>query len=674
MNVLIVDDNASNLKLLKANLETEDFDVFEAADGLVALEVLEKEHIDCVITDVLMPHLDGYGLCYRIRKHEKLSKIPVVVYTATHFSSSDKKLSLLVGADKFIEKPAPFHEILEVIRQATLGERSYRQSDLRLPKEYELTKQYSELLVRKLVEKNEELEEKDEKFRLLAENIREVFYILDPRNRKIIFVSPAYEEIWGETLESLYADYESWTKSIHPEDRQRVVRAFLSGWESGDFREEYRIVRPDGGIRWIWDRSFPVRNPEGNVDRIVGIAEDITERKNLESQLLQAQKMEAMGRLAGGIAHDFNNVLTVISGYTEMMAKSVRENEPLYKDLGEVRKATEHAVSLTRQLLLFSRRLETETKSIDFNVIISNIGNMVKNVTGENIEMEIRPFKGIGIIKANPGQIEQVILNMCINAKDAMPKGGRLILETSSAEFSELEAKQIPGLNPGEYVVLAITDTGCGMSDEIKAHLFEPFFTTKEPGIGTGLGLATSYGIIKRAGGAIWVDSYLDRGTTFKIFLPKSSEVEKPELKTEKNEVVLPGNETILIVEDEPMLKRLASKMLKSQGYTVLEAANGEEALKMIREKETSGIDLLFTDMVMPGINGLELAKQIKGLIPGIKILFTSGYAEADRDPKGIPLSDEQFIQKPFNEKTLLLKIREVLDQKTAMEARKKAA
>ena len=396
---------------------------------------------------------------------------------------------------------------------------------------------------------------------------------------------------------------------------------------------------------------------------------EIAERKqaeekmvSLQEQLRQSQKMEAVGRLAGGIAHDFNNLLTVIHGHCEISLLQLQGNNPLREDIVEIKKAADRAANLTRQLLAFSRRQIMEMKVIDLNSLLRELEKMLRRVMGEDIELVTVLDDHLGKIKMDPGQMEQVVLNLAINARDAMPSGGTFILETTHVHLDEAYARTHISVEPGHYVMLSVTDTGSGMSPQVKERLFEPFFTTKEKGKGTGLGLSTVYGIMKQSGGNIWVYSEPGHGTTFRIYMPRVDQEADSLSRREDTVSMLYGNETILLAEDEPSVRGLAARVLRNQGYKVLEAVDGGEALQ-IASRHKERIDLLLTDVVMPQMGGKELYDQLKPLRPHLKVLFTSGYTENAIVHQGELAPGVAFLQKPFSPIFLTHKVREILDQ-----------
>ena len=343
-------------------------------------------------------------------------------------------------------------------------------------------------------------------------------------SRQTLYVSPAYEKIWGRSRQSLYEQPTDFLDGICPEDRPAAVKTIQEHMGRDEFSQEFRILQPQGSIRWIWNRAFPVRDEQGQVYRMCGIAQDITERKKLEEQLRQAQKMEAIGNLAGGIAHDFNNLMTVVTGYSQFVLNRVTEDSPLRSDVEEIKKAGQRAASLTRQLLAFSRRQVLSPELVSLSDVVSNIKEMLKRLIGENIELVVARGPDLRRVKADPGQIEQIIMNLALNARDAMPHGGKLVIETDNIDLDETYCGQCSEVRPGPHVVLAVSDTGTGMDAETRSHIFEPFFTTKELGKGTGLGLSMVYGIVQQSGGSVRVYSEPGRGATFRILLPQAKE------------------------------------------------------------------------------------------------------------------------------------------------------
>ncbi len=450
-----------------------------------------------------------------------------------------------------------------------------------------------------------------------------------------------------------------------PPDRLDEFPQTLTAVKRGDSLANYETqrLRKDGRKISVSLTDSPIRGEGGRITGLSSIARDITERKRLEEELLQSQKMDAVGRLAGGIAHDFNNILTAILGYSDLIIGQLDERQWMYKHLAEIRKAADFAASLTHQLLAFSRRQPLFLRVFHIDETVRNLEKMLRRVIGEDIKIVTDLGAKIGRLKADPGQLEQVLLNLCVNARDAMPKGGTITIATQDVTYFLDDFYSVNEMPAGEYVKLTVTDTGCGMSAEVKKHIFEPFFTTKEKGQGTGLGLATCYGIVKQTGGYIVVDSAVDEGTTFSIYLPRVEESgEKTAIRQEVGQ--LPGgHETILYVEDEITVRTLTAHVLRRLGYTVLEASDGKQARDLVAANPSSEVTLLFSDVVLPDSGGSELATWIKTQNPQTHILFTSGYVDESILTRHGLTPGVAFLQKPFTPSDLARKVRDVIDQ-----------
>ena len=501
---------------------------------------------------------------------------------------------------------------------------------------------------------------REELFRLISENAADMIALVDASGHRM-YNSPSYGKILGYTPEELQSTPAF--AQVHPDDRQQLEEASREAFRGGAGRRiEYRMRHKDGSWRILESTASPVCGDDGQVEKLVIVNRDISDRKRLEEQFRQAQKMEAIGRLSGGVAHDFNNLLGVIIGYGEILQEGLPPENPLRRSADEILAAGRRAAALTRQLLAFSRQQVLETKVLNLNTIVSNMETMLRRLIGEDIELTSNLESSLGTVKADPGQLEQVIMNLAVNARDAMPQGGKLIVETANTEMDETFVRRYPyPVQPGLYVRLTVSDTGTGMDAATRARIFEPFFTTKEKGQGTGLGLSMVYGVVKQSGGYIDVYSELGLGTTFKIYLPRVDEAVSPSAPQPTLATSLRGTETILLVEDEEALRILTRNLLELCGYQVMEAKNGAEALDL-SQRYPGTVDLLLTDIVMPGINGRLLADQLIQLRPDIKIVYMSGYtgqavgAHRILDPGSI------FLQKPFTRDELARKIREALD------------
>jgi len=484
--------------------------------------------------------------------------------------------------------------------------------------------------------------------------------------------SPSTDQVtWSELIQSDFGysgndigrDMAWRNERIHPDERDSVLKSMERALEEGrtTWSADYRFRRKNGKYASVVDRACIVYDGGSKPQRVVGAISDMTHQRILEEQLRQAQKMEAVGRLAGGVAHDFNNLLTVITGYSQLMLLKAEEKSLFHEYATKIQKAAASAASLTQQLLAFSRRQAIEPKAIDLNVALAEAEAMLKRLLEENIETVIHCSPEPCMVLAEIGQLHQVVMNLATNARDAMPQGGRLLFELSNVELASDYVEDHAGVKPGAYVLMAVTDTGSGMDEETQRHIFEPFFTTKSKGVGTGLGLSTVQGIVEQNGGSIWVYSELGKGTSFKIYLPRvKAPVAVVKLPQSTTSPTAPAGETILIVEDHAEVRRVASESLRYHGYCVVEATSAEEAL-LISEKCSGTIDVMVTDVVLPGMSGRELAEQIGPRRPGMKILYVSGYTENVIAHQGILIPGIAFLAKPFSQQALLDKIRQLL-------------
>ena len=511
------------------------------------------------------------------------------------------------------------------------------------------------------------LYEQQEIFRLIGENAADMIAVVDTRGRRL-YNSPSYQKTLGYSEEELRntAAFEQ----IHPDDRKFVKEAAEEARRTGVGRKlEYRIRHKNGAWRILESTASVIQDDYGESHKVVIVNRDITDRRESEkltreTQARQAQKMEAIGRLSGGIAHDFNNLLGVIIGYTEVMEPHVSPSDPLHKSVQEIKKAGERAALLTRQLLAFSRQQVLEPKVLDLNTVVVDVENLLRRAIGEDIELTTVLEPTLGRVMADKGQIEQVIMNLAVNARDAMPNGGKLNIETANAELDATFVRDTPYVRPGPYVQLVFTDTGTGMDAETQAHIFEPFFTTKERGKGTGLGLATSYGVVKQSNGYIWVYSERGKGTTFQICLPRVEAAVQAESPEKCQPRSWQGEETILLVEDEDSLRTVTRDLLLQNGFEVLEADGGLQGLESA-QRHHGPIHLLLTDVVMSVINGPTLAEKLAASHPEMKVLYMSGYTDYVIGRNGNLESGTHLLAKPYTRETLLRKVRAVLDLDT---------
>lgn len=752
VRVLMVEDNAADARLVTEFLlesEPRRFAVTNVRLLREARETLRSDGFDVIILDLGLPDSEGLDTLRQIRA--EAARTPIIVLTGLDDESTGIE-AVNSGAQDYLVKGAATGYLL---RHSVV---------------YAIERAKVEATIR----------ERDERFRQLADNMREVFFVVDAFFRETLYVSPGYEQVWGTPCQALYDRPAGFLDSVLPEDVD-IVRENIAHVQNGEDAGEieFRITRPDGERRWILTHAMPVRDANGNVYRIAGVAMDVTDRRRatealqesetryrllsetsfdgivisengiileantgfarihrrdletligqpivdlvvdesrdevrgrllqrepgryeftstrsdgkklrleatfdtftiggrtkritavrdltdkhaLERQYLQAQKMEAIGRLAGGVAHDFNNLLTVISSYASLVIDEETLTDAIRDDISQIEKASAAAATLTRQLLAFSRQQVTLPVSLDLNDVVRDAQKILRRVIGEDVSLVAKLDENLGRALADFGQIEQVIMNLAVNARDAMPRGGKLTIETSNAVLAESCKRDGFAASAGPYVVLAIGDTGTGMDDETKLRIFEPFFTTKESGKGTGLGLSMVFGIVQQSGGYVDVESAIGHGATFRIYLPRvdaPAEAPSPVAVGESAR----GTETVLLVEDVSALREIVRRVLVEKGYTVLDAVDGPAAL-LLAEKFKNSIHLLITDVVLPGMSGHELARALQPARPGLKVLFTSGYTDDAVLRRGVFERDVAFLQKPFTPEVLTRRVRDVLD------------
>ncbi len=712
--VLIVEDSPTQAERLKHILERHDYEVSVASNGRAALDSLDQRKPHIIISDIMMPEMDGYELCRRIKGHQDFREIPVILLTSLS-DPVDVVKGLECGADNFITKPYDEKYLLSRIQYILINRELYKSEKMQMGVEiffagrkYFITSERQQILNLLLstyetaVQKNLELIKTQEELKSLNDRLEEIVeertanLKLEIAERKraeealklhsrvlesmaegvnvadqkglTIYTNPACDAMFGYERGELISQHTSILHAQSREDTARTIGEVMesakteAGW-SGEFNN-----RKKDGTAFITHATMSVLEV-GDKRHWISVQEDITERKQAEEalrqseeQLRQSQKMEAVGRLAGGVAHDFNNLLTAIIGYSDMLLEQLEEKNPLAGDVHEIRKAGERAATLTNQLLAFRRRQVLQPRVLDLNDVVTDMEKMRRRLIGEDIELVTHPDPGLGRVKADPGGIEQVIMNLAVNARDAMPDGGKLTIETSNVELDESYSRNHIAIRPGPFVMLAVTDNGIGMTSETQSRIFEPFFTTKEKGKGTGLGLSTIYGIVKQSGGNIWVYSELGKGTTFKIYLPRVEEAVTPVQTARPKSEVSEGSETILLVEDEEVIRKLVHSILQDHGYTVLEASQGSEALR-ISEQYQGPIHMMLTDVVMPQMSVRMLTENLAKMRPEAKVLYVSGYTDDTIVHHGVLDEGMNFIQKPFTVSALTKKVREVLDQ-----------
>jgi two-component system cell cycle sensor histidine kinase/response regulator CckA len=510
---------------------------------------------------------------------------------------------------------------------------------------------------------NDALRESEERYRRITETITDYVFTVTVEHGAVTGTihGPGCIAVTGYSPEEFSADPELWMKIVAPEDRAAVTEQARAVLAAERFTAiEHRIVRKDGAERWVRNTPVPQIGPDGTPRAYDGLIQDITERRTLQGELLQAQKMESIGRLAGGVAHDFNNLLTVILGNADLAKMELRDDDPARPNVEEITQAGQRAASLTRQLLAFASRQAIAPTPLDLSAVVADSEKMLRRLLGEDIEFITVLEPSLDSVEADLGQIQQLLVNLAVNARDAMPQGGRLVIETANETVDEDYAATHPQVSPWRYVRLSVADTGVGMSAEVREHLFEPFFTTKEPGKGTGLGLATCHGIVKQIGGQIRVYSEPGQGTTFRILLPATEGSSASFQEAPPTGPTPTGNEKVLVVEDEPAVRRLAVLGLRAQGYSVLEAADTREALEIAASSPR--IDLVVSDVVMPGMSGPELIERLRQGSSVARVLLMSGHPEAVILPRDIAARGFAFLPKPFTPERLARKVREVLD------------
>jgi two-component system cell cycle sensor histidine kinase/response regulator CckA len=607
IRVLLVEDNPGDARLFTELLRSAGaghLRMVQVDRLAAALDCLKRDSFDVVLLDLSLP--DANGLDTLVRAHAHAPKIPIVVLTG-HDDEALAVRAVRAGAQDYLVKGHVDGELL--VRSIRYASERGRALDA--------------------------LERREEHYRSLIEHSLDLISILS-HDGTIRYASPSHERLLGYPAGELVG--RNVVSFVHPEDVSHVQSALVNG--NNGRAVECRVYHRDGSVRVLESFSRDLSHVAG-VNGVVVNARDVTERKHLEEQLHHSQRLEAVGRLAGGVAHDFNNLLMVITGYSHMLLDAMHPSDPARLDLEQVVKASERATELTRQLLAFSRRQGVRASLVDLNALVREMDRMLRRVLGEDIEFAAILASHLNAVRADPGQIEQVILNMVVNARDAMPGGGKLLLETRNA-----------GTPARDCVTLSIQDTGIGMDAQVLSRIFEPFFTTKEHG--TGLGLATSYGIIKENGGDLRVESAPGKGTTFCIELP-AAEQTADHLETPSARDAANGTETILLVEDEDGVRRVVETMLKRHGYHVLSSASSNDAMAAAGQHAGS-IDLLITDMVMPGMSGRKMAECLVESRPNMKVLYVSGYGDAS-----LSQSDAHFLQKPFTTEELATKVREML-------------
>ena len=650
-----LDETARHLSLEVARSSTE------------AMELLRTQTFDLVVADLRLPDMNALDLL-RESRHRHV-RVPFIVVTGKGDEGA-AVAALKLGAIDYIVKrenhltqlPYAIDNAIDRVQlidanrrlQAELSERARAQAE-------------NARLVREVIGQRQRL---DEIVASVPGLVWEAWRRPDAPEQRTAFISSHVEQMLGYTVAQALLTPDFLPNIIHPEDRARAIAEAAAAFESGNGGiSQYRLVARDGRILWVEARTTVVKNAEGRPVGMRGVMMDITAGKEtnraksqLEEELRQAQKIESIGRLAGGVAHDFNNLLTAINGYADLMLEDLAEDHRWRGAVTEIRRAGERAADLTGQLLAFSRRQLLQPRVLDLNVLVTDSTKMLKRLLGEDIEVITSLDPTLGHVTADAGQLHQIILNLAVNARDAMPRGGQLTIETQNVVLDEEQLHL--SLPPGAYVMLAVSDNGSGMDQETLSRIFDPFFTTKESTKGTGLGLSTVYGIVKQSGGSIFVYSEPGRGTTFKIYLPRSDKAVNATTEPRVEVDTLRGSETVLVVEDEEAVRKLIEQALRKYGYRVIEATNGAEALRVC-ENHDPPIRLMVTDVVMPGMSGRELAARVREQLPDLRVLYMSGYTDDTVIRHGLLDASMFFLQKPFTPSALARKVRETLDQPT---------
>lgn len=656
--VLMVDDRPENLLSLEALLSDLGLDLVPAHSGNEALRLTLYTEFALVLLDVQMPEMDGFETAELMRKNPKTRQLPIIFVTAGMKEEHHQFRGYEAGAVDYLMKPieptalrSKVRVFCELFRQRRALEQHERSLEaLVAERTADLSRTAQQLLQSK------------ERYQRLLESIVSYVYTVTVENGRPARTvhNAACESVTGFSGEECESDAELWLRIVHPEDRQLLQKAterLLS--EKKTVSVEHRISHKDGTLRWIRNTMVPDLGADGALVSFDGVVADITERKRLEEQLLHSQKMESIGRLAGGVAHDFNNMLSVILGSAQLLKPDLPEASPGRKFLDNIVKAAQRSSDITRQLLAFSRKGVVSPRPVNLAELIVESQKMLALLIGEDVKLSFHPAAELWTVKIDPLQIDQMLMNLAANARDAMPQGGNLTIELANIRVDGDYSHYHLDALPGDYVQLAVSDTGIGMDPQTLEHIFEPYFTTKKAGKGTGLGLATLYGIVTQNNGFVHVYSEPGRGTTFRICLPRS--LQQGAAPEAPPAAAPSGTGTILLVEDEEMLLQVASRQLEQLGYSVLKAATPREAISIYRQNH-GAIDLIVTDVVMPEMNGKEMVERMRAVSPEAKALFMSGYT-AKSVLREVVEEGVHFIQKPFDVKLLHEKIRRILSE-----------
>ena len=636
--ILIADDTLANREMLGELLEAENYRLVEVADGPAALQIAAETPPDLVLLDVMMPGMDGFEVCRRLRADARLAEVPVILITALDDQAS-RLAGIEAGADDFITKPFNRAELRARVRTITRLNR-----------------------YRRLVETQTQLRESEARFLKLAEHSDDIFWFhtVDPLH--ITYLSPAVEKIWGWPAARFYEDPRLWTRGIHPDDQLRVHAAYeaMTTGGSARFEEEYRVIQPDGAVRWVLDSGTPIRNGGPAIVSIGGVARDITERKETEERLLRAQRLENVGMLAAGIAHDFNNALAPLVMGCQLVRLHVSDAGG-QRLLDTMERSTGRSVALVRQLLSFARGAGGQSQLLQLRHVLREVIELAEATFPKSIRVEAHLPGEPWPVQANPTQIHQVFLNLCVNARDAMPQGGELTLTAANCTLDAAAAAKIADARPGAFLTVEVRDTGTGIAPDVLARIWEPFFTTKGDGKGTGLGLSTVRGIVHNHGGFVTVRTHPGHGTAFTVYLPAAADaMTAGELEPHAAPPRRGEGELILVVDDEEPVREFTARILTDYGYRAVTACDGADAIAVFAPRAAE-VRLLLTDLQMPMLSGAALAVALRRLQTGLPVVAMSGL-----DSDGSALDKDfaaAFLAKPFQAETLLSIVRRTLDE-----------
>jgi signal transduction histidine kinase len=661
--ILIVDDQADNRYALAQVLSDLDQRVVEAASGEDALRFLLREDCALILLDAQMPGLDGYVTAELIRRRDKSHHIPIIFVSAVDRDDSHVARAYALGAVDYVFKPV--NPVILRSKVAVLVELYRKSVEVQRKAEFERHLLEENLRVRQeKLQAEQQLRQVEERQTAILRSLPIVLYstkvgaaFSGPR-----FLSETIAQAVGFAPEAFIVDAELWLERIHPQDRPRVLTEVAAIASTGMLATEYRWLCADGSQRSFLDRAVLIRGEQGQAKEIFGSCLDVTERRQVEHQLYQSQKMEAVGQLTGGIAHDFNNMLTVVIGNLDSLARALKGSG---RNFDRAQMALTGALScaeLTRRMLAFARCQPLQPKPVHLGTVSRNVAKLLGRTLGERIDVEVRVTEGLWHVLADPAQVESSLINLAVNARDAMSEGGKLIIETRNSVFHEAGALD-PDTPRGDCVVLSVTDTGCGMSAEVLDRALEPFFTTKKMGHGTGLGLSMVYGFVKQSGGHLRIESAVGQGSSVRLYLPRTDAGATPDVITPDEEAAnFTGQErTVLLVEDDAGVRAVTAALLRELQFTIIEADSGSRALEII-EREAA-IDLLFTDIVMPGgINGFELGRLARERRPQLPVLYATGYTASFSAAE----QDADILTKPYRETDLLDKLRSLLPAKVS--------